>query len=40
MPSHTVDFTNVATAALESSPVADALAGTIRGSCFVIKNDY
>ena len=57
--SHVVDFVNVSTAGLESSPVPEALpglranearfkfarqrsklAGTIRGSFFVVKGEY
>lgn len=38
--SNIVDFKNVTTAGMESSPVAEALAGTIRGSFFVIKGEY
>ena len=38
--SYTVDFKTVSTVGLESSPFADALAGTVRGSYFVIKNEY
>ena len=52
---HTVDFEDVSTVGLESSPVAEALAGlraneavrqeqrlagTIRGSFFVITGEY
>ncbi len=37
---YTVDFKGVSTAGVQSSPVADALAGTIRGSYFVIKNEH
>ena len=39
-----VDFVNVSTEGLESSPVAagqkSKLAGTIRGSYFVIKGEH
>ncbi len=35
-----VDFENVSTVGLESSPVAEALAGVIRGSFFVLKGQY
>ncbi len=35
-----VDFSNVSTIGLESSPVAAKLAGTIRGSFFAIKGEY
>lgn len=34
--SYIVDFKNVSTAGLETSPVA----GTVRGSFFVIKGEY
>jgi D-alanyl-D-alanine carboxypeptidase (penicillin-binding protein 5/6) len=41
---YAVDFSDVSTVGLESSPVAAALAGlragTIRGSYFAFKNDY
>ena len=36
--SYTVDFSKVSTVGLTSSPVN--LAGTIRGSFFIIKADY
>ena len=40
--SYAVDFQTVSIVGLESSPVATAskLAGTIRGSFFVIKGQY
>ena len=37
---HTVDFTNVSTAGLESSPVADALAGLRANEARYFKNKY
>src|SRR5678809_939317 len=38
--SHTVDFTNVSTAGLESSPVAPALAGLRANEARYFKNKY
>ncbi len=38
--SYTVDFTNVSTAGLESSPVADALAGLRANEARYFKNKY
>ena len=38
--SNTVDFTNVSTAGLESSPVADALAGLRANEARYFKNKY
>jgi hypothetical protein len=38
--SHTVDFVNVSTAGLESSPVADALAGLRANEARYFKNKY
>jgi hypothetical protein len=38
--SHVVDFTNVSTAGLESSPVADALAGLRANEARYFKNKY
>lgn len=38
--SYTVDFTNVSTAGLESSPVADALAGLRANEARYYKNKY
>ncbi len=38
--SHTVDFTNVSTAGLESSPVAAALAGLRANEARYFKNKY
>lgn len=35
-----LDLEKASTAALESSPVVEALAGTIRGAFFVIKGEY
>ncbi|MFW6092116.1 MAG: phage tail protein [Actinomycetota bacterium] len=40
MPGHPVDFTNVSTAGLESSPVADALAGLRANEARYFKNKY
>lgn len=37
---YTVDFTNVSTAGLESSPVADALAGLRANEARYFKNKY
>jgi hypothetical protein len=37
---HTVDFTTVSTAGLESSPVADALAGLRANEARYFKNKY
>ena len=37
---HTVDFVNVSTAGLESSPVADALAGLRANEARYFKNKY
>jgi hypothetical protein len=37
--SYVVDFQDVSTAGLESSPVAERLAG-LRGSYFVIKGEH
>ena len=37
---HAVDFTNVSTAGLESSPVADALAGLRANEARYFKNKY
>src|SRR3954452_23131311 len=37
---HTVDFTNVSTVGLESSPVADALAGLRANEARYFKNKY
>ena len=38
--SHTVDFTDVSTVGLESSPVADALAGLRANEARYFKNKY
>jgi len=38
--SHTVDFVNVSTAGLESSPVVDALAGLRANEARYFKNKY
>jgi hypothetical protein len=38
--SYTVDFTNVSTVGLESSPVADALAGLRANEARYLKNKY
>ena len=38
--SHTVDFVNVSTTGLESSPVADALAGLRANEARYFKNKY
>ena len=38
--SHVVDFTNVSTVGLESSPVADALAGLRANEARYFKNKY
>jgi hypothetical protein len=37
---HTIDFVNVSTAGLESSPVADALAGLRANEARYFKNKY
>ena len=37
---HAVDFTNVSTSGLESSPVADALAGLRANEARYFKNKY
>jgi len=38
--SQVVDVEHVSTAGLESSPVPEALTGTIRGSLLVIEGEY
>ena len=35
-----IDFVNVSTVGVESSPHAEALAGEIRGTFFVVKGEY
>lgn len=40
MPGHTVDFTNVSTAGLESSPVTGSLAGLRANEARYFRNKY